>query len=60
MKRTTLVTKLLEDLAKKPNAPITVGEISLALDILNKVKEQNPDIYKKLAPEIDGLVNQAI
>jgi hypothetical protein len=60
MKRSALVIKLLEDLRAKPSVPISVGEISLALDILNKVREQNPEIYKRLAPEIEPLIDSAL
>jgi hypothetical protein len=60
MKRTTHVTKLLEDLSNKPDLPITIGEISLALEILKKVQEQNPDIYRKLAPVVEPLINAAL
>jgi hypothetical protein len=52
MKHSTLVTKLLESLRTNPAHVITLGEISLALETLERAKEQGPALFAKLEPEL--------
>lgn len=48
MKRNTLVEKLYEEI-RKPNAhQVTLGEVSLAVEILKQIKERSPYMYKRV------------
>jgi hypothetical protein len=56
MKRETLVSKLEDSIRETPSKAISLGEISLALDILRKAKAQSPSIFVRLAPLIQDLL----